>query len=260
VFLRAILRLIRPSSSILGGLAIFVALLGRTRNLGISFGKAIPLFFIAVCTFVANDLDDLERDRVNHPERPLPAGHLTPGVAAVLYFVSLVLALFSTRHFVAQDIAFWYYGLFILSISYGYVVECLPSLKAPYVAAATSVPVLIVARSYPDEPRLYVIAVCVFLFTLGREICGVILDRLGDPISYLHSFEPASLALVSFIVQVAGLLLLATQIRAQGETACLLAMTLLLALAGVYWFKSERYRRATLLMKIQLFIGLYFLV
>lgn len=260
MFLRAILRLIRPTSSILGGLAIFVALLARTRNLGVSFGKAIPLFFIAVCTFVANDLDDLERDRVNHPERPLPAGHLTPSVAAVLYFVSLALGLFSTRHFVEQDIAFWYYGLFILSISYGYVVECLPSLKAPYVAAATSVPVLIVTRSYPDEPRLYVIAGCVFLFTLGREICGVILDRLGDPTSYLHSFEPASLALVSFLVQVAGLLLLATQVRAQGETACLLAMTFLLALAGVYWFKSGRYRRATLLMKVQLFVGLYFLV
>jgi hypothetical protein len=205
-------------------------------------------------------LDDLERDRVNHPERPLPARHLTPKFAAVLYFVSLALALFSTRYFVARDIAFWYYGLMTLSISYGYIVECLPSFKTPYVAAASSIPVLIIARSYPDELRLYVVAGSVFLFSLGREVCGVIQDRHGDPASYLHRFKPSLLALVSFLVQAIGLLLLATQIRKSGEIACLLAMTFLLMLAGVYWFKSARYRQATLLMKIQLFVGLYFLV
>lgn len=260
VFLRAILRLIRLSSSLLGALAIFLALLARTKNLGLSLGGAIPLFFIAVCTFIANDLDDLERDRVNHPERPLPARHLTPEFAAVLYFVSLTLALFSTRYLVARDIAFWYYGLMTLSISYGYIVECLPSFKTPYVAAASSIPVLIIARSYPEELRLYVVAGSVFLFTLGREVCGVIQDRRGDAASYLHRFKPSSLALVSFLVQAIGLLLLATQIRKVGEIACLLTMTFLLVLAGVYWFKSASYRQATLLMKIQLFVGLYFLV
>lgn len=260
VFLRAILRLMRLSSSLLGALAIFLALLARTNNPSLSLGKAIPLFFIAVCTFIANDLDDLERDQVNHPERPLPARHLTPEFAAVLYFVSLALALFSTRYFVTQDIAFWYYGLTTLSISYGYIVECLPSLKTPYVAAASAIPVLIIARSYPDEQRLYVVAGAVFLFTLGREICGVIQDRAGDPPSYLHRFKPATLALGSFLVQAIGLLLLATQIHKVGEIACLFVMTFLLVLAGVYWFKLASYRQAALLMKIQLFVGLYFLI
>lgn len=260
IFLHAILRLSRLSTSLLGALAIFVALLARTRDLGVSFGQAIPLLFIAICTFVANDLDDLERDRVIHPDRPLPAGQLTPKFAAVLYFVSLALALFSTRYFVAQDVAFWYYGLTIVAISYGYIIDCLPSLKTPYVAATSSVPVLIIATSYPNEPSLYVIAGSVFLFTLGREICGVILDRHGDPVSYLHRFKPASLALVSFIVQIIGLPLLATQISRPGEIAAMLAMILLLVMAGVYWFKLASYRQATLLMKIQLFVGLYFLV
>lgn len=260
LFLRAILRLTRLSSSLLGALAIFLPLLARTRNLGLSLGKAIPLLFIAMCTFIANDLEDLEKDRVNHPDRPLPARHLTPKFAGVLYFVSLALALFSTRYFVAQDIAFWYYGLITLSISYVYIVDCLPSIKTPYVAAASSVPVLIIARSYPNEPRLYLVAGSVFLFTLGREICGDIQDRAGDAVSYLHRFEPVSLAVVSFSLQVLGLLLLAIQIRKPVDIADLLAMTFLLALAGVYWFKLASYRRATLLMKIQLFVGLYFLV
>jgi geranylgeranylglycerol-phosphate geranylgeranyltransferase len=260
VFLRAILRLIRLSSSLLGALAIFLALLARTKNVGLSLGKAIPLFFIAVCTFIANDIDDLERDRVNHPERPLPARHLTPEFAATLYFVSLASALFTTKYFVAGDIAFWYYGLTALSISYGYVVECLPSFKTPYVAAASSVPVLIVAASYPDEPRLFVVAATVFLLTLGREICGDVLDKVGDAITYMHRFKPTSLAVVSFSLQLAGLLLLTFEVRKPGDGVALLTMALLLALSGIYWFRLGRYRRATLLMKVQFFVGLYFLV
>jgi geranylgeranylglycerol-phosphate geranylgeranyltransferase len=205
-------------------------------------------------------LDDLERDRVNHPERPLPARHLTPEFAAVLYFISLALALFSTRYFVAQDIAFWYYGLMILSISYGYIVDCLPSFKTPYVAAASSVPVLIVAASYPNEPRLFVVAATAFLFTLGREMCKDILDRAGDVVSYIHRFKPTSLAIVSFSLQLIGLLLLASQIRKLGDIVDLLTITFLLTMAGVCWFKLARYRQATLLLKMQFFIGLYFLM
>jgi geranylgeranylglycerol-phosphate geranylgeranyltransferase len=258
--LRAILRLTRIDSSLLGALAIFLPLLVRTKNLGLSVGKAIPLLFIGMCTFIANDLDDREKDRVNHPDRPLPAHQLTPEFAAVLYFTLLGAALFSTRHFVAPGIAFWYYGLMTLSISYGYIVECLQSVKTTYVAAASSVPVLIVAASYPNEPRLYVVAATVFLLTLGREICGDILDRAGDAISYMHRFRPISLAVFAFFLQLMGLLLLAIQILKLGDIIALLAMTFLLALAGVLWFRLARYRRATLLMKIQFFVGLYFLL
>lgn len=258
--LRAILRLTRLDSSLLAALAIFLPMFVRSKNLELSLGKAIPLLFIGMCTFIANDLDDLEKDRVNHPDRPLPARHLTPEVAAVLYFISLGAALFSTRHFVAPYIAFWYYGLMTLSISYGYIIDWLPSVKTPYVAAASSVPVLILATSYPNESRLLVVAATVFLFTLAREICGDVLDRAGDAIAYMHRFRPKSLAVVSYSLQLIGLLLLAMQIRKLGDLIDLIAMTSLLALSSVCWFKLARYRRATFLMKIQFFVGLYFLV
>jgi len=258
--LRAILRLTRLSSSLLGALAVFVALIARTKDFRLGLGNALPLLFIGMCTFIANDLEDLEKDRVIHPERPLPARDLTPAFAAIFYFVSLAAALFLTRYFVAQGIAFWYYGLAIMSISYVYIVDGLPSLKSIYVAAASSIPILIVARSYPSEARLNVIAGSVFLFTLGREICGDIQDRAGDAICYLHRFKPSSLAVAAFSINALGIVLLAFAVRRLGEFADLLAMTFILAMAGLYWFKLQRHRRATLLMKMQLFVGLYLLV
>ena len=258
--LRAIVRLTRMSSSLLAALAIFLPLLARTGDLRFSIGSAIPLLFIGMCTFIANDLEDLEKDQLIHPERPLPARDLTAELAAILYFVSLGLALFSIRHFVAQDLAFWYYALVILSISYVYIIDGLPIIKTAYVAAASSIPVLIIARMYPNEPKLYVIVGSVFLFTLGREICGDIQDRAGDTVTYLNRFDTVSLAVFAFVVQGIGLVLLASQIDNRGEAVDVLAMTLILALAGVYWFKLARYKQSTLLMKIQLFVGLYLLI
>ena len=226
----------------------------------LSIGEAIPLLFICMCTFVANDLDDIEKDRVNHPERPLPAGHLTVEFAAILYFVSLGLALFSTRYFVPQDIAFWYYGLVTLTISYRYVVGFLPSAKTIYTAIASSIPLLLIATSFPHEEKLRVAAVSVFLFILAREICGDLQDRPGDAVSLINRFSPLSLASIAFLFQILGLVLLALQTSNRGELIALISMTLLLTLSGIYWFRLASYRRATLIMKIQLFVGLYFLV
>jgi len=259
LILRTILRLTRLDSSMLAFFAVFLPLMVRTGNLAQSLGRAIPLLFIFMCTFIANDLDDVEKDRVNHPDRPLPAGYITPAFAAILYFTCLGLALFSTRHYVAPGSAFLYYALFVLFISYGYVVEWLPGLKAPYVAAVTTIPVLIVATLYPNEARLYVAAASIFFLVIGREICMDIRDRLGDAISFMHRFRPTRLAVVGFFLQLVGLLLLASQIRGRGDTVALLAMTLVLALSGVYWFKSSRYRLAIIVMKLQWFVGLYFL-
>jgi UbiA prenyltransferase family len=258
--LRALVRLTRLSSSLLGALAVFVAFIARTKNFRLSLGYATPLLFIGMCTFIANDLEDLEKDRLIHPERPLPARNLTPEFAAILYFVLLGVALLSTRYFVAQGIAFWYYGLAVISISYVYVVDGLPSLKTVYVAVASSVPLLIIARSFPGEPRLYVIAGSVFLFTLGREICGDIQDRAGDAVSYMHRFNPSSLTVFAFFLNALGVGLLGFVLRRPAEIADVFAMTVILALAALYWFKFGRHRRAMLLMKMQLFVGLYLLI
>src|SRR6185436_8665948 len=130
------------------------------------------------------------------------------------------------------DIAFWYYALAILSVSYVYIIDGLPIIKTAYVAAASSIPVLIIARMYPNEPRLYVIAGSVFLFTLGREICGDIQDRAGDTVTYLNRFKSVYLAVFAFVVQGTGLVLLASQINNRGEAVDVLAMTFILALAG----------------------------
>ncbi|MFN0139229.1 MAG: UbiA family prenyltransferase [Pyrinomonadaceae bacterium] len=258
--LRTISQFLRLESSLLGFLALFIPLFTRNNDISLSFRTAVPLLFIAFCTFITNDLDDLEKDRVNHPDRALPAGLFSPAFAVILYFTFLGLALFSTKYFTPPNLSFLYYSAISLSISYGYVVAYLPVLKTPYVAIATTVPILIVACHYPNEIKLYAATGSIFLLTLGRETCKDIRDRAGDALTFMHRFKPVPLAKAAFSLQTLGLLPLACVINTTGDVIDLLAMVFLLAVSGVYWFKFESYKLSLILMKIQLFVGLYFLI
>jgi len=233
----AILQLLRIDACIPAFFALLVPVFLRTRNLALSFGRAPPLLFICFCTFIANSLDDIEKDRINHPERPLPSCQLTPTFAAVLYFICLFSALFLVRRFVSERQDFWYYGLIALSISYRYVVECFPGLKAFYVAATASFLPLMIAAWYPGDARLYLVVAFAFLVITGTEMCMDIRDRAGDPISFMHKFGPKAVAIFAFSLEALGLLLLLTQIRKPSELVDLLAMASVLAVACLYWFR-----------------------
>lgn len=242
-------------------LSVLVPVFARTKDIGASLGKALPLLLVSMCTFIINDLEDIEKDKFNHPERPLPSGQVKPAFVAILYYVCLASALITIRSYVtASHIAFWYYLLLTVSISYGNVVEFLSSFKSAYVAAAVSIPVVILVSYYPQEVKLYSIAAAVFVCTLGRELCMDLRDRPGDPVSFLHRIESKRIAWFAFGSQSVGLFLVALQIEGATDLLVVLAMTLLFALSYLCWFKLARLKSATALMKAVIFLGLYFLI
>lgn len=253
------LKLLRLDSSLIIFLIVFIPLLTRTKDLRLSLGKATPLLFIGFCTFIANGLDDIEKDKINHPERPLPSGRINPSLAAILYFLFLALALLTARHYITTGAAFWYYALLALSTSYGYVVDCFPGIKSLYVAGATTIPVLIVATLFPSEWRLLVIAGSVFFFVLGKELCMDILDRPGDVQSFMHRIDSRRIANSAFFLQALALLLVAIQADGSTDIAGLLAMLVLFLLSVICWTRRADHHRALVLMKAQLLVGLSFL-
>src|SRR5215212_9524095 len=111
VTLRSILKIARVEGSFLAFLAVFIPIYASTGQMVGSVERGIPILFICICAFIANDLDDLEKDCINHPERPLPRGYLSPTFASVLYFASLGIALLSTSSYVELRSA-WVYYLF----------------------------------------------------------------------------------------------------------------------------------------------------
>jgi geranylgeranylglycerol-phosphate geranylgeranyltransferase len=214
-----------------------------------------------MCTFIINDLDDVEKDRINHPERPLPSAQVPPYLVALFYYVCLASALLTIRFCIgAHYISFFYYLLLTLSISYSYVVEYLPAMKPVYVAGASSIPVLIVTTYYPRETSLYWVAVAIFFFNLGRELCKDLPDRPGDPVSVLHAIDPRRVAVAAFGFQAAGLGLLSLHIKTLLGFLAILVMAMLFAVAYICWFRLDRVTQALALMKAMIFCGLYFLL
>lgn len=256
---RAILTLTRFDSCFLAFLAVFVPVLTRSGNLSLSFSQALPLLFIAMCTYIANDLDDIERDRVNHPLRPLPNSELSTTFAAILYFLCLALALLTIRLSIEGPPAFVFYTLLTVSISYAYIVDWLPALKSIYVAAAITIPIVIVTVFYPSEGRLRVLAAAVFLLNWGRELCKDIVDRSGDKVSFMHRLPARRVAIFAFMLQGVALALLLTEIIVPYEPAVMLVMITIFTYSCRLWFAHGE-QKAIVLMKLQLFVGLYFLL
>lgn len=256
----AVLRLTRPGSTVLAFLSVFLPVAVRTGNVAESFAVALPMLFISMCTYIVNDIDDVETDRVNHPDRPLPSGHLLLPFVTAIYFVNLALALFTTRTFVSGKASFLYYALLLLAVNYTYVANYLTNLKSSYVAGACSLPILITIDLIPHAGALYVVAPAVFFFVLGRELLLDYLDQPGDPHSFINKMSWGTLTTTAFASQGTGLILLSLLARKRLDVLTLCLLATLFSLSLFVWLKGGQPRRATLIMKFQMYGGLYFLL
>ncbi|NMC85348.1 MAG: UbiA family prenyltransferase, partial [Anaerolineaceae bacterium] len=94
--LRGMLRLFRPDLSVASGVCVLTGqllALGRlpsVRAMGLGF---LSIFMLAGTALVLNDYFDLEVDRVNAPERPLPSGAVRPAEALLLTGIATLLGL-----------------------------------------------------------------------------------------------------------------------------------------------------------------------
>jgi geranylgeranylglycerol-phosphate geranylgeranyltransferase len=252
--------LTRPGTSALIFLTVFLPLVVSTGLLPESLKKALPALFIAMCTFIVNDIDDVETDKVNHPDRPLPSGSLLPRYATVFYFVCLALALYTTKTFIPAPTAYLYYLLLIVVLNYKYVAEQLPNFKSLYVASTSTFPVLIVVGVLSIGREYLLVAIATFLFVLGREGFLDYLDRAGDQVSFISGLPRQTITVLGFAAQGAALVLLSPLIRQTTDMVVLGLLSILSTLSFLIWSRGDEPRRAIGIMKVQMFCGLYFLI
>ncbi len=88
----ALVRIIRPANSLAAGLAAVVAFLIATGAFSLSVLLLIPVVaLIAGAGNTINDYFDVEIDRINRPDRPIPSGGV-PRKAALYFAIFLFLA------------------------------------------------------------------------------------------------------------------------------------------------------------------------
>jgi geranylgeranylglycerol-phosphate geranylgeranyltransferase len=226
-------------------------------NFRFSVMVALPVVAICLCTFILNDLNDLDRDRVNHPERALPSGAISAGFALGMYAVSLGGALLAVKAFVPVAAQFWYLALFLVSINYNTTVDYVPKLKNLHVAASNFLLLIIVYAITGAAIRPLVILALV-LFMTGREMLMDFCDSAGDGATFAHLW-PRATVYGAFALQWASALVLLAASRTSLEAiAAALITTLLIGICAAW--RSLGLRRALLqIMKIQMACGIVFL-
>jgi geranylgeranylglycerol-phosphate geranylgeranyltransferase len=138
-------------------------------------------FFISASANILNDLFDLETDRVNAPDRPLPSGAVRPRDVILLFLAASALGLAAAARLgpatLAIGAASWLAGVLYdwklketglpgnLSVS-----ACLAALFVFGGAAAGG----------PWNPVVWSFAGIIFFFDLGEELGGGVMDMEGD--------------------------------------------------------------------------------
>jgi geranylgeranylglycerol-phosphate geranylgeranyltransferase len=238
---------------------VFVPTYSHTGNLYRSLVVSIPLIPISLCTFILNDLNDIERDRINHPGRPLAAGLLLPRTAAIIYFTAFAVSL-AFIHFALEEwLRYVYVAGFLLAINYNTVVDYIPTLKKPYVALAATLPIVLVTLIVDVKPNINVL-LAAFSFVLGRELLMDIRDLKGDGSTVVRLLPPKVFTSLAFCLQGLGALSLIVAVRSPLELAAAALATILLMIITYNW-KNKSYRPILLYaMKLQMLSVIAFLI
>jgi geranylgeranylglycerol-phosphate geranylgeranyltransferase len=178
------IHLFRPELALAAGICV---LLGEA----VALGTAPPFpvlvlgfvcgFFLSGSALITNDYFDLEVDRINAPQRPLPAGILTTSeVMALGMFAALIgLAAALAINLVALSLSLliWVMGFLYnwklkASGLWGNLIVC-TAVAATFILGGIGV-------GQVWNPTLWAFSLMVFFFDLAEEIAGDAMDAEGD--------------------------------------------------------------------------------
>jgi geranylgeranylglycerol-phosphate geranylgeranyltransferase len=94
--IKAIIQLFRIELPLAAGVCTLIGAIispGKLPPLWILLSVFLCVFFISSSAMISNDYFDLETDRINAPDRPLPSGHAQPKDAILFAILTAILGL-----------------------------------------------------------------------------------------------------------------------------------------------------------------------
>ncbi len=182
--IKAIIQIFRPELPFSAGVCVILGeliALGKFPSfsqIGLGFTS---VFFISGSALVLNDYFDLEVDRINMPERPLPSGRLSPLEALILTGVSIAMGLLTA---LLISIPAFVSGLVACAVGtlYNWKFKESGLLGNLMVSFSVGFTFLFggIAVGDPWNKIVWCFALIGFLIDLGEEIAGDAMDIEGD--------------------------------------------------------------------------------
>ncbi|MBK9097656.1 MAG: geranylgeranylglycerol-phosphate geranylgeranyltransferase [bacterium] len=221
--LTAIIKLIRPINFLITFISVIVAavICLPDKSLGINiFIAAFAASLVMASGNIINDIFDIEIDKINRPERPLPSGKISSRITIVLYFIFLLLSLIFT--WLINLPAFLIVAVTNLMLYlYSKIFKRILLVGNIVVALLTGL-VFIFGGVVVGNPSVAIIpALFAFLINLIREIVKDMEDVEGDRKADVITFP--------------------TKLGLQNSKVLILVITILLVLFTLYPFLTQMY-------------------
>ncbi|NLE02671.1 MAG: UbiA family prenyltransferase [Fibrobacter sp.] len=155
--------------------------MGRLPSLFHVFTGFFSIFCLSATALILNDYFDIETDRINSPDRPLPSGMVTKSEVIILsiivalagFFFSMLISITAlTVACVVWLIGFLYNWKFKKTGIWGNLLVCI-SVGMTFIYGGITV-------GYPFDKMVWYFAVLALFIDLGEEIAADSLDIEGD--------------------------------------------------------------------------------
>ncbi len=176
--------LLKPELPVAAGICVVVGqalALGDLPDLDIALLGFLIGFLISGSEMVSNDLFDIEVDRINHPDRPLPSGRVT--VAEVVVFTLLLsIGGLSISAFIGPSTLIFTGALWTLGMLYNWRLKALGLPGNAIVALSVGMTFVLGALMTDrwDSGLVWTFALMAALFDLAEEVSGGVMDAEGD--------------------------------------------------------------------------------
>lgn len=178
------LGLLKPELPVAAGVCVVVGqamALGEMPEARLALLGFLIGFLISGAEMVSNDLFDLEVDRVNHPERPLPSGQVSVSevifFTIVLSFCGLLIAAFLGPLVLGFTALIWVMGML-----YNWRLKSLglPGNIMVAISVGTTFVLGGMMTERLDSGLVWTFALMAALFDLAEEVSGGVMDAEGD--------------------------------------------------------------------------------
>ncbi len=178
------IRIIRPELPLAAGMCVLLGellALGKIPPARLALSGFALGFFLSSSAMVFNDFFDLEVDRVNSPERPLPSGLLTPWEAVALGVLTALISMgiaWTIHPFViGLTLAAW-----LLGFLYNWKLKAAGLWGNLVVALNVALTFVMggIAVGQPWNKFVLAFGLIAFFFDLSEEIAGDAMDAEGD--------------------------------------------------------------------------------
>ena len=181
---RGLIELIRPELPFAAGICVIIGEMiafggfPSFQNLFLGFMWG---FFLSSPAMILNDYFDIEVDKVNSPNRPLPSGLIQPvsaiGLAVITTLIGMAVSAFIGKSAVLLYIVFWLVGFL-----YNWKLKEMGLLGNLLVSSSVAITFILggIVVQEPWNKTVWILSLMVFIFDLGEEIAADAMDIEGD--------------------------------------------------------------------------------